>query len=177
MKKTVIETDRLYLREMDTDDFEALYAVLADRENMRYYKNQFAEENVKGWIEWCMNCYRDYGFGLWAVCLKENDEMIGDCGLSMQDIDGKLLPEIGFHIRRDLHHKGYAKEAAAAVRDWTFNKRDFQALYSYCSSDNIASYKTAEAIGMHFEKEYTDKYGSLHHVSMISREDWRKNYG
>ena len=42
-------------------------------------------------------------------------EMIGDCGLTLQLIDGEMLPEIGYHIRANCQRKGYAKEAASAI--------------------------------------------------------------
>lgn len=170
-QKIIIETDRLFLREMNMDDFDALYAVLGDSEIMQYYPYTFDEERVRSWIERNMNRYIENGFGLWAVCLKETGEMIGDCGLTLQNIYGEMLPEIGYHIRRDCQKKGYAKEAAAAVRDWTFANTDYPAIYSYCKYTNEPSYKTAEAIGMHFEKEYPDEANKITHVSVIRRED------
>ena len=169
--KRVLETERLYLRNMNMDDYEALHAVLADPEIMQHYPYSFDETRVKDWIRRNMNRYEKDGFGLWAVCLKENDEMIGDCGLTLQNIDGKMLPEIGYHIRRDCQRKGYAKEAAAAVRDWAFENTDYPALYSYCKYTNEPSYKTAEAIGMHFEKEYPDEANEITHVSVIYRNN------
>jgi len=51
---------------------------------------------------------------MWAVCLKETDEMIGDCGLTMQLIGGEIKPEIGYHIRADKQRNGFAKEASIA---------------------------------------------------------------
>ena len=57
------------------------------------------------------------GFGLWAVCLKETGEMIGDCGLTMQFINHTIKPEIGYHIRKDYQRNGYAKEAAIVMRE------------------------------------------------------------
>ena len=154
---------------MTMDDYDALYAVLADAEIMQHYPYAFDEKKVREWIERNMNRYKDYGFGLWAVCLKETEEMIGDCGLTLQNIEGEMLPEIGYHIRRDMQHKGYAKEAAAAVRDWAFENTEYPALYSYCKYTNVGSYKTAESIGMHFEKEYPDKENEITHVSVIRR--------
>ena len=169
--KKILETERLYLREMSMDDFDALYAVLSDREIMQHYPYIFDEERVRGWIERNMNRYKDNGFGLWAVCLKETGEMIGDCGLTLQNIEGEMLPEIGYHIRRDQQHKGYAKEAALAVRNWAFENTDYPALYSYCKYTNVGSYKTAESIGMHFEKEYPDEANEITHVSVIRRDE------
>lgn len=169
--KKILETERLFLREMTMDDYDALYAVLADAEIMQHYPYVFDEERVRAWIERNMSRYRDNGFGLWAVCLKDTEEMIGDCGLTLQNIEGEMLPEIGYHIRRDMQHKGYAKEAAAAVRDWAFENTDYPALYSYCKYTNVGSYKTAESIGMHFEKEYPDADNEITHVSVIRRGD------
>ena len=97
--------------------------------------------------------------------------MIGDCGLTLQNIEGDMLPEIGYHIRRDCQCRGYAKEAAAAVRSWAFQNTVYPALYSYCKYTNIPSIKTAEAIGMHFYKEYPDEANEITHVSVIYRED------
>ena len=168
-QRIILKTDRLFLREMTMDDFDALYKVLADRNIMQHYPYTFDEKRVSDWIERNMNRYNEYGFGLWAVCLKETGEMIGDCGLTLQNIEGEMLPEIGYHIRADHQRKGYAKEAAAAVRDWAFANTDYPALYSYCKYTNVGSYKTAESIGMHFEKEYPDPENKITHVSVIFR--------
>ena len=172
--KKILETERLFLREMSIDDYDALYKVLADTEIMQHYPYSFDEERVRAWIERNMNRYKDNGFGLWAVCLKDTAEMIGDCGLTLQNIEGEMLPEIGYHIRKDQQHKGFAKEAAAAVRDWAFANTDYPALYSYCKYTNIPSFRTAEAIGMHFEKEYPDEANGKTHVSVIYRGDIEK---
>ena len=166
-----LETGRLILREMSMDDFDALYRVFADSENMKHYPYTFDGERVRGWITRNRERYRQYGFGLWAVCLKDTGEVIGDCGLTLQNIDGELLPEIGYHIRRDLQKKGYAKEAAAAVRDWAFRYTSYPALYSYCKYTNEASCKTAEAIGMTFLREFPDEANGITHVSVLRREE------
>lgn len=169
--KKILETERLILREMTMSDFDALYAVLADPEIMVHYPYTFDEARVRSWIERNMNRYKENGFGLWAVCLKESGEMIGDCGLTLQNIEGSMLPEIGYHIRKDQQKKGYAREAAAAVRDWAFANTEYPALYSYCKYTNVGSFKTAESIGMHFEKEYPDEANKITHVSVIRRDE------
>lgn len=169
-----IETERLFLREMTTDDYDALYAVLADADIMCHYPYAFDEARVRGWVDRNIARYREHGFGLWAVCLKATGEMIGDCGLTLQNINGELLPEIGYHIRRDCQRRGYAKEAAAAARDWAFENTDFPALYSYCKYTNAPSYRTAEAIGMHFVQEYPDDANGVTHVSGMTRGDWER---
>ena len=104
--KKILETKRLFLREMTMSDLDALFAVLGDKEIMQHYPYSFDEERVRSWIERNMNRYKEDGFGLWAVCLKDTGEMIGDCGLTLQNIEGQMLPEIGYHIRRDQQRKG-----------------------------------------------------------------------
>ena len=85
----MIETQRLILREMGEWDYEALYRILADSDIMQHYPYTFDEGRVRNWIARNRERYRTFGFGLWAVCLKEAGEMIGDCGLTMQLINGQ----------------------------------------------------------------------------------------
>ena len=74
----IIETKRLFLREMKENDLDMLFKVLGDKENMRYYPYVFDKVHVQRWIKNNIERYRVFGFGLWAVCLKESGEMIGD---------------------------------------------------------------------------------------------------
>ena len=168
----VIETERLYLREMTDEDFYALYKVLADPNIMHHYPYTFDEKRVRGWIGRNIERYRIFGFGLWAVCLKETDEMIGDCGLTMQFIGGEIKPEIGYHIRADKQLKGYAKEAAIAVRDWTFNNTPFNIVYSYMKYTNEASVQTAVSYGCKQVDEFPDEINEITKVFAISRNEW-----
>ena len=168
-----IETKRLFLREMTPEDFDALYAVLADSDIMQHYPYTFDEARVQNWIGKNIERYRVFGFGLWAVCLKSTGEMIGDCGLTMQIINGTVLPEIGYHIAKVYQRRGYAKEAAQAVRDWTFLNTPFGAVYSYMKKTNIPSSATARANGMAPLGEFTDSEGEQTAVYGISRAEWQ----
>ena len=131
---SVIETSRLLLRELTLDDADTLALVLSDPVSMRYYPAPFSAEKVRQWIQWNVDNYRAHGFGLWAVILKESGELIGDCGITLQDIEGKRLPEIGYHIRREYCGKGFATEAAAACIDFAFGKAKYDAVYSSMKS-------------------------------------------
>ena len=168
----IIETERLFLREMKKSDFDALYEVLADSDIMQHYPYTFDESRVRNWIQRNIERYRIFGFGLWAVCLKETGEMIGDCGLTMQLINGKIKPEIGYHIRANKQRNGYAKEAAIAVRDWTFNNTPFQIVYSYMKYTNAPSVKTAISYGCKQVDEYQDDENKITKVFAISRDQW-----
>ena len=168
----MIETERLFLREMKESDFDALYKVLADSDIMQHYPYTFDENRVIKWIQRNIERYRIFGFGLWAVCLKETGEMIGDCGITLQLIDGQIKPEIGYHIRADKQRNGYAKEAAIAVRDWTFNNTPFQIVYSYMKYTNEPSVKTAISYGCKQVDEYKDDENEITKVFAISKDQW-----
>lgn len=169
----VIETQRLILREYTPNDFDALYEILSDPETMQHYPKPYDAAGTKRWLDWSLNNYATYGFGLWAIILKENGTFIGDCGLTIQPIDGEMLPEIGYHIHKNHWHKGYGSEAARAVRDWAFQNTDFDCLYSYMTATNLPSYSTAASAGLKRIKEYCDQEGQNLLVYAISREEWR----
>ena len=168
----VLETERLVLREYTMEDFGALYAILSDPETMQHYPKPYDEEGTERWINWNLKNYREYGFGLWAMELKDTGEFIGDCGITMQKIDGQILPEIGYHIHKKHWRKGYAKEAASAVRDWFFGNTDFDAVYSYMKYTNVPSSSTAASIGMKKFKEYPDPEDTVCYVYRLTREEW-----
>lgn len=170
----MIETERLFLREMKDSDFDALYAVLADSGIMEHYPYTFDEARVRSWIDRNVERYQKDGFGLWAVVLKENGEMIGDCGITMQSIHGQLLPEIGYHIRGDQQRKGYASEAAAECIRYAFERYDFPAVYSYMKYTNIPSQRTAMKNGMRFIEEYEDPDNTYTRVFAINRAEWEE---
>lgn len=172
----VIETERLILREMNEGDYDALYAVLADSDIMQHYPYTFDEARVRGWISRNIERYRIFGFGLLAVCLKETGEMIGDCGLTVQMIGNSIKPEIGYHIRKDCQRKGYAKEAASAVRDWTFNNTPFNMIYSYMKHTNTPSAMTALSYGCHQVDEFEDDTNGITKVFAVSREEWESSH-
>lgn len=94
----VIETDRIYLRCYKEDDFEGLHAIFSDPETMANYPAPFTIQETQNWIKRNEARYKNDGFGLWGVCLKATDELIGDCGLVKQTIDGTIEVEIGYHI-------------------------------------------------------------------------------
>lgn len=169
-----LETQRLILREMTMDDFDALKKVLGDEEIMQHYPHHFADEDVRSWISRNLDRYKTFGFGLFAVCLKETGEMIGDCGLTMQNINGVIRPEIGYHFRKDMQRKGFAKEAATKVRDWTFENTTFNAIYSYMKYTNIPSQKSAQSWGCKFVEEYADEVNEFSKSYAITREEWNK---
>lgn len=170
----ILETERLILREYVIEDFDALFEIVSDVETMQHYPVPFDADKTRNWIKWNLDNYKKYGFGLWAVVLKETGEFIGDCGITIQDIDGEMLPEIGYHIHKKHWRKGFAKESAKAVRDWAFLNTQYDIIYSYMKYTNIGSYSTALANGMKKVKEYPDPKNTISYAYAITREEWQK---
>lgn len=167
-----LETERLILRELRMDDLDELYAILSDKESMLHYPETFSLTKSKKWIEWNRENYKRHGFGLWAVVLKESKQFIGDCGITLQEIEGSMVPEIGFHINKAYCKRGYATEAALACRDYAFNVLGFSTLYSYMKYTNKASCRVAEKTGMKYIKEYEDPVNTITKVYAITKDDY-----
>lgn len=174
-KKIVIETPRLILREFEIEDFDSLYEIVSDPETMAHYPKPFDKEKTLSWINKNLSNYAEYGFGLWAVVLKETGKFIGDCGIIIQNIDGEKHPEIGYHINKKYWRRGFAKEASRAVRDWAFTNTNFNALYSCMKYTNVSSWSTALSIGMKKVKEYADEKNKISYAFCIKKVDWKKN--
>jgi RimJ/RimL family protein N-acetyltransferase len=165
----VLQTERLSLREFELEDVDALAAILSDPETMRYYPMSFDRAAVVDWILRNRTRYANDGFGLWAMILNSTHELIGDCGLVRQSVDGLDEIEIGYHVRRDLWGQGYASEAAQACRDYGFANLQVDRLISLIRPENLASCRVAEKNGMTVWKE-TTRANLLHYVYAIERD-------
>lgn len=166
------ETKSLILREYTMDDFDEIYEILSDEETMAHYPKPFDENKVRDWIKWNIENYETFGFGLWAVVLKETGEMIGDCGITMQMIRGKIKPEIGYHIHKKYWNKGLGSEAARKCRDYIFENTPFNRIYSCMKYSNVASCSVAIKNGMQKVDEFKDDINTITRVYAISRDEW-----
>lgn len=165
----ILETARLLLREFEPDDVDALARVLSDPETMRYYPAPYDRAGVEQWIERNCRRYARDGVGLWAMVLKATGELIGDCGIIRQEVEGEQLYEIGYHLRRDCWGKGFATEAAIACRDWGFANLGVTRLISLIRPENVPSQRVAERNGMQIWKE-VDWRGLRHCVYAIEKK-------
>lgn len=168
----VLETARLLLREFALEDADALARVISDPETMRYYPAPYDRRGVVEWIDRNRRRYQYDGHGLWALVLKESNEMIGDCGLTRQQVDGVDEIELGYHLRRDHWGKGLATEAARACRDYGFENLPAGHIISLIRPENAPSRRVAQRNGMTLWKEVVWK-GLPHQVFRIRRAEWR----
>ncbi len=112
---TVMETGRCMVREMTVEDVEAFYRIYAEPSITYYMEDLFPEieeerEYTRNYIE---KIYGFYGYGLWSIVCKENQEVIGRAGLSWRE--GFNTPELGFVIGVPYQRKGYAYEVCKAI--------------------------------------------------------------
>jgi len=154
----ILETPRLYLREMGREDFAALCRMLQDPEVMYAYEHAFPDQEAEEWLNRQIGRYHQDGVGLWAVIQKESDEMIGQCGLTMQDCDGREVMEVGYLFQKAYWHQGYATEAARACRDYAFETLGQTEVYSIIRENNQPSIRVAERNGMQLVGRFTKHY-------------------
>ena len=143
-----LETERLWLREIVPGDTDALLQVLGDRIAMQHYPGPFSRMDVEEWIRRNRARYDDAGFGLWAMLLKPDGELIGDCGCYVRDVLGNVEFELGWHVRRDLWNRGYASEAARQCIQYAFTKLGAERVIALVRPENLSSCRVAEKIGM-----------------------------
>ena len=110
----ITETKRIYLDNLNLNDVNDLCEILSDSETMQYYPAPYNHEQTIGWIEGAIESYKKNGFELWAVRLRNGNKFIGQCGITLQKINNKTVPEIGYHINKKYWRNGFATEAAGA---------------------------------------------------------------
>ena len=154
----ILETERLYLREMNQADFNSLCSILQDEKTMYAYEGAFSDSEVQEWLDRQIARYQKWNFGLWAVILKETDEMIGQCGLTMQPWKDTEVLEIGYLFNKSYWHKGYATEAARACKKYAFEVLKADEVCSIIRDTNIASQNVAIRNGMTITDSWVKHY-------------------
>ncbi len=149
----ILETERLFLRQYKEEDMPFLHSIFSDSDTMKYYPAPFSFEQTQNWIKKNQERYQEDGYGLWGICLKETDELIGDCGLVKQKVDDKAEVEIGYHINKKYWSKGIASEAAKGCKEYGFYQLGLNKLISIIDPRNIPSIRVVEKIGFTKEKE------------------------
>lgn len=167
MEGVILETSRLILREWTDTDLPDLSEMLQDPRVMYAYDHDFTAEDVQGWMARQQRRYRELGFGLWAVILRETGEIIGQAGLTMQPFQESQVLEVGYHLKYRHWHQGYAAEAAVGCRRYAFETLKAPRLHAIIKADNQASIRVAKGLGMSRLAAFmTQYYGgkSLHYL-------------
>lgn len=169
----VLETKRLILREIVQEDFPSLCKILQDEDVMYAYEGAFSSDDAQSWLDKQIGRYKEYGFGLWAVILKETGIMIGQCGLTMQDYNSSKVMEVGYLFQKKYWHCGYASEAATACKEYAFDKLNAKEVYSIIRDTNIPSQNVAKRNGMTCIGKFIKHYRGVdmpHFVFSVKRK-------
>lgn len=109
------------------------------------YENRDEEEEyTKAYID---HMYHFYGYGIWVVCLKKNDKIIGRAGISNREVDGENKLEIGYIIGKPYWYQGYAFEACKAVCEFAREELMASDMVAFIDRENIASINLAKKLG------------------------------
>ena len=154
MTETTLETPRLLLRTMKLSDLDELLKIFGDPKVMASFgQAPFNRPQMLRWVERNLEHQREHGYGLFSVILKSEEALIGDCGLEQMGLEGEQVAELGYDFRSDYWNRGYATEAASAVRDYACEVLELPRLVSLIRVGNEASQRVAEKIGMHLAAE------------------------
>ncbi len=150
---TVLETERLSLRELTVDDAEFILTLLNERSFLKYIgdKKVRSLDDARQYIlNGPVASYERHGFGLNCVELRESHTPIGMCGLLKRD---ELPdPDLGFALLPDFWNKGFAFEAAEAVLKDARERLQIQRILAITSLDNDASINLLKRLGFSFQE-------------------------
>jgi [ribosomal protein S5]-alanine N-acetyltransferase len=175
---TIIETPRLLLRELTDADHEALFEIYQDPRMNRFIggppppREEYWQKVRETWPAY----YARHGFGLWATVRKEDERLLGRCGLLSQEVDGERHVEVAYALAPEFWGHGYATEAARAIRDHAFRTLDAPYVISLILPDNTPSIRVAERNGMTFWKMAAFRVFTVR-VYRITREQWERLAG
>jgi [ribosomal protein S5]-alanine N-acetyltransferase len=148
----ILETKRLYLREMTPDDAQKAFLLNLDPDVIKYTGDRPFEsvQHAKEFLT-AYDHYKKYGFGRWAVIHKETDELLGWCGLKYTEADDEH--DVGFRFFKKHWNKGYATESAKACVNIGFQKFKLKEIVGRAMKENEASIRVLEKTGLSFWKE------------------------
>lgn len=151
--KEILQTERLILRELNTDDTENFYKLNLNPNVIKYTGNSAFKDiyEAKQFLE----NYPDYklnGFGRWAVIDKSNNEFLGWCGLKYDK--NRDETDIGFRFFEEHWNKGFATESAKSCIGYAFETLKLKTIVGRAMKENLASIKVLEKIGLKFEREF-----------------------
>ncbi|MDZ5662789.1 GNAT family N-acetyltransferase [Nocardioides sp. S-58] len=142
-------TARLRFRPMTMADLDDVTALLTAPDPVPVDRPARTPDDAVRWIEWQERNYAKHDFGLWVVETHDG-VLVGDCGLTVQDVEGTAEVEVGYHVLPALRRRGHAVEAATAVRDCAA-AHGVTHLVALVRPDNTPSQGVARALGMEVE--------------------------
>lgn len=148
--RTSLSTERTIIRELTIEDIPSLYQILSQTEIQEYMDVNLdtLEEEIEKHRAYMDTVYRYYGYGLWGVFLKENNQLIGRCGIELKSIDGIPTYELGYLLDRTYQGLGYGTEAVKEVIRYSFQSLQVPHMIAIIDQNNLPSIKLACRVGM-----------------------------
>jgi ribosomal-protein-alanine N-acetyltransferase len=158
----ILETERLILREMLPSDAAALFEMDSNPNVHKYLWNKplTSIDGVYQYIEMVRNQYLENNIGRFVVVLKETNELIGWAGLkyNTEIVNNKVhFYDIGYRLNEKFWGKGYASEASFAWLDYGFNVIKIKVMEAAAHTDNIASNRILQKIGLKMTEKYLEE--------------------
>lgn len=170
MENSFLETRRLFLRKFDNSDLDLLMPIMGDPEVQKFSPYGCEDRiGIQKFLDGCKLREARDGVTQYAIILKETNELIGDCGITIQQVDGISEYEIGYKLARKQWGQGYATEAAVACRDFGFEQKNIQRFISIIDPKNISSIRVAARVGMTLEKESLYRNGIVEIYSLSKK--------
>lgn len=156
-----LETERMFLRPWEAEDWLAFRPIATDPEVMRYITGgtPWTDEQIREFVQRQIRHFAERGFCLWKLLAKEvaSGRIIGFCGLQPLEIEGTEEVEIGWWLARDYWGKGLATEAARIALRFGFEHAGLARIVSIALPENAASLHVMEKLGMTHERKTTNK--------------------
>jgi len=160
----VLETQRLALRHLVPEDLNELFALYRDPEVRRFFpEGTRTLEETRDELEWFLHGHpRRPELGLWATIERSSGRFLGRCGLLPWRIEGRDEVEVAYLIDKSRWGEGFATEAAMALSSHARSTLGIRRLICLIMPGNAASIRVAQKVGMVFERELVDRFGSCH---------------
>lgn len=168
-----IETERLILRKLMACDSHSIYTLCTDKDILKYLAGipeYTGIEMAENYIKFTIPKYENKDYFDWAICLKENNTMIGRISSFKFDEDKRMV-DLAWQLIKEHRGKGYMTEAVKAIVEY-FSKIGCERIEAFADKDNIASNKVIKKAGFEFEgilrKYDLNRDGKLYDANMYS---------
>lgn len=144
MENIFTESERLIYRRISEQDFDDIAQMLKNPNVMYAWEYSFDDLDVLSWIKKNREYYKKYGLGFFLAVDKELNKAVGQIAFMPDTINGKEYYEIGYILKEEFWHKGYAREGVKAMLDYAFNKMNLESVIFEIRPENLSSRKVAE---------------------------------
>lgn len=167
---THIETPRLLIRTMQAADADTLTHLWCDPDVTRFVGGPRDYDTLHA------NLLRDIAepvqpkFDLWTTVETATGRIIGHCGIYDKEVQGVTEHEVIYVLGRDAWGKGYATEAARAIKAYGFDALGLTRVIALIEPENTASERVAQKAGFAFEREVARPGGAIRKVYAAQKD-------